>query len=233
MYFQVENLTKQFGGLVAVNHCSFDVDERSIIGLIGPNGSGKTTIFNLITGFLNPDEGGVYFKGELLNGLKPHVIAKKGIVRSFQIAKPFGEMTVLDNLLVISPIKNTSKAKEEAFKLLKLVNLVDLKEEKAENLSYGQQKLLEFARIQMFNGEIFLLDEPTAGVHPLLKTTLLDHIRMLHASGKTIILIEHDMRVITKVCEKVIVLDAGEMIMEGSPAEIQDNERVRKSYFLI
>lgn len=232
-YFHVENLTKKFGGLVAVDHCSFEVEEKSILGLIGPNGSGKTTIFNLITGFLQPDDGGVFFKGERISGLKPHVVASKGIIRSFQIVKPFGEMTVLDNLLAVSRISEIDKARERAFELLKTVNLIGLKDSEAQDLSYGQQKLLEFARMQMVGGAIFLLDEPTAGVHPLLKKSLMDYVKTLHAGGKTIILIEHDMRVITEICQKVIVLDSGQIIMEGSPADVQADERVKKSYFLI
>ncbi len=227
---QVKAVTKRFGGVTAVNRCSLDLAPGKIYGLIGPNGSGKTTLFNCITGVLVRDEGEVLFKGERIDGLKPNRVARRGIRRTFQVIRVFPELTALENLLVVTDAPYET-ARRRAQELLRFVTLDRLQDEYGGNLSYGQQKLLEFARLLMTDPELILLDEPAAGVNPTLLAELLDHIRTLPAQGKTVLIVEHNMKVIMGLCETVFVLDHGEMIAQGPPAEIQRNEQVIEAYF--
>lgn len=230
---KVQGLTKEFGGLVAVNNCSFSLVKGTILGLIGPNGSGKTTIFNLITGFLKPDGGEIYLKDMRINDLEPYQIARKGIGRTFQLTRVFKRMCVLSNMLTASPQQLTLKESEgRALELLRFVGLSNLRNEYAENLSYGQQKLLDFARLLMLDFDLILLDEPVAGINPVLANKMLGHIRDLHDQGKTFFIIEHNIRMLTKISDRIIVLDSGKKIVEGTPEEIQRDEKVRKAYFL-
>jgi ABC-type branched-subunit amino acid transport system ATPase component len=228
----VNNLTKSFGGLVAVDNCSFDVDENSIVGIMGPNGSGKTTVLNLITGFLKPNYGKVTFEGEDITNMKTHRVVQKGIGRTFQITRVFKKLTVLENLFVSSPFSIVNSL-ERALELLKLTELLELKDEPAENLSYGQQKLLEFARISMVNPKLFLLDEPVAGINPLLQTKLMNLIKEQRSKeNKSFIIVEHSINVIKDICDKVIVLSQGKKIAEGPYDEVVKSEAVLKTYFL-
>ncbi len=227
---QVKAVTKRFGGVTAVNRCSLDLAPGKIYGLIGPNGSGKTTLFNCITGVLVRDEGEVLFKGERIDGLKPNRVARRGIRRTFQVIRVFPELTALENLLVVTDAPYET-ARRRAQELLRFVTLDRLQDEYGGNLSYGQQKLLEFARLLMTDPELILLDEPAAGVNPTLLAELLDHIRTLPSQGKTVLIVEHNMKVIMGLCETVFVLDHGEMIAQGPPAEIQRNEQVIEAYF--
>jgi ABC-type branched-subunit amino acid transport system ATPase component len=228
---QVEGVTKRFGGVTAVHRCSLALEGRRIFGLIGPNGSGKTTLFNCITGIEVRDAGTIRFKGERIDGLKPFQIAGRGIGRTFQVIRVFPELTALENLLVVSREGGIEANRKRAEDLLAFVRLSPLAGEFAGNLSYGQQKLLEFARILMLDPELVLLDEPAAGVNPTLLAELLDHIRGLPGQGKTVVIVEHNMKVIMDLCEKVYVLDHGELIAQGPPAEIQRNEQVIEAYF--
>ncbi len=228
---EVREVTKRFGGVTAVNHCSLVVQPRKIYGLIGPNGSGKTTLFNCITGLERRDEGEIRFKDERIDGLKPHQVACRGIGRTFQIIRVFPELTALENLLVVSRQGGLAGNRQRAMELLEFVKLDRLQNEYAGNLSYGQQKLLEFIRVLMTDPELILLDEPAAGVNPTLLNDLLDAIRKLRAQGKTILIVEHDMKVVMGLCEMVFVLDYGEKIAEGPPGVIQTNERVIEAYF--
>lgn len=212
--------------------CSFTVPRGKICGLIGPNGSGKTTTFNLLTGLMEPDDGSVIFGGENIVGLKPYQVFRRGITRTFQITRIFREMTVLENMLSVTGLGGPARiARARANELLALVNLTHLRTEYGGRLSYGQQKLLEFARALMTDPDLILLDEPAGGVNRTLLQHLLDHIHRLHAQGKTIVIVEHDMTVIMTHCEWVFVMDHGVKIAEGPPAEIQSNERVIEAYF--
>jgi branched-chain amino acid transport system ATP-binding protein len=227
---QVKNLVKRFGGVTAVNGVSLSLEAGKIYGLIGPNGSGKTTLFNCITGIEPRDSGGVGFKGRRIDGLKPHQIFHRGMGRTFQIIRVFPELTARENLLVVTN-GDYGRARARAEELLRFVKLDRLADEYAGNLSYGQQKLLEFIRVLMTDPEMILLDEPAAGVNRTLLNELLDVVRALRDRGKTIFLVEHDMKVVMGLCETVFVLDHGEKLAEGPPGVIQSDERVIEAYF--
>ncbi|MEK6712055.1 MAG: ABC transporter ATP-binding protein [Nitrospinota bacterium] len=229
----IQGLRKHFGGIKAVDGCTFQVPKGKISGLIGPNGSGKTTTFNLLTGVLQADGGAVYYRGENLAGLRPHEIFRRGISRTFQITRIYREMTVFENMLSASSLAIPEReARRRAEALLEFVTLARLRGEYGGNLSYGQQKLLEFARALMTDPDVILLDEPAAGVNRTLLQGLLEHIhRLQEEEGKTILIVEHDMSVIMNHCEKVFVMDYGEKIAEGPPHEIQRNEQVIEAYF--
>jgi len=227
---EIENLRKHFGGVSAVDGVSLALETGRIYGLIGPNGSGKTTLFNCITGVERRDAGRVAFNGERIDGLKPWVIAQKGIGRTFQVIRVFPELSALENLMVVTRGSGAA-ARERALELLTFVRLEGLRDEYAGNLSYGQQKLVEFVRVLMRDPSLILLDEPAAGVNRTLLNDLLDAVRRLRDRGKTILLVEHDMKVVMGLCETVFVLDHGEKIAEGPPGVIQTDERVIEAYF--
>jgi ABC-type branched-subunit amino acid transport system ATPase component len=228
----VINVSKKFGGLRALDSVSFSVEPKSILGLVGPNGSGKTTMFNVMTGFLKADEGQIIYQGRNITNLKPYRIARAGIGRTFQLTKPFNRLTVLQNLLVASPIADIDRSIKKADELLKFVELEKLREEEAWNLSYGQMKLLELARVLMFDPSLVLLDEPTAGVNPVLKDKIMEKLKELNSRGKAFIVIEHDMRAIGQLCEKAIVLVDGKVCLEAAPCDLIKHDAVREAYFL-
>ena len=226
-----QDLHKQFGGIKAVDGCHLQIPKGKISGLIGPNGSGKTTTFNLLTGMISPDSGKVIYDGEDIAGLKPYQIFAKGITRTFQITRIYREMTVFENLLSVTYLKMPmGTVRERAEELMEFVTLTKLRDEYGGNLSYGQQKLLEFARALMTDPDLILLDEPAAGVNRTLLASLLERIHELQRMGKTILIVEHDMNLIINHCEKVFVMDYGVNIAEGVPEEIQNNERVVEAY---
>ncbi|HEV8615921.1 MAG TPA: ABC transporter ATP-binding protein [Methylomirabilota bacterium] len=226
----IEGVSKSFGGVTAVNTVSFELETGRIYGLIGPNGSGKTTLFNCITGLERMDAGRVTFKGRRIDGLKPSRVARLGIGRTFQVIRVFPELTALENLLVVTRGPR-AQAERRGRDLLRFVKLEGLAGEYAGNLSYGQQKLVEFIRMLMTDPMLILLDEPAAGVNRTLLNDLLDAVARLRDEGKTILLVEHDMKVVMGLCETVFVLDHGEKIAEGPPGVIQSDERVIEAYF--
>jgi ABC-type branched-subunit amino acid transport system ATPase component len=226
----VEGLRKSFGGVAAVSNVSFSLERGRIYGLIGPNGSGKTTLFNCITGVDRPDAGRVLLNGRRVDGLKPFRIANLGVGRTFQTIRVFPELTALENLLVVTRGPR-EEAQRRGLELLRFVKIERLRDEYAGNLSYGQQKLVEFIRMLMTDPTLILLDEPAAGVNRTLLNDLLEAVGRLRDEGKTILLVEHDMKVVMGLCETVFVLDHGEKIAEGPPGTIQTDERVIEAYF--
>ncbi len=228
----VQDLHKYFGGIKAVDGCHLKIPKGKISGLIGPNGSGKTTTFNLLTGVTPPDSGKVIYNGEDIAGLKPYQIFGKGITRTFQITRIYREMTVFENMISVTYLNMPMvKVRERAEELMEFVTLTKLRDEYGGHLSYGQQKLLEFARALMTDPDLILLDEPAAGVNKTLLASLLERIHELQKIGKTILIVEHDMNLLMNHCEKVFVMDYGVNIAEGVPEEIQNNERVVEAYF--
>jgi branched-chain amino acid transport system ATP-binding protein len=226
----IVDVVKKFGELMAVDHCFIDFEPGSITGLIGPNGAGKTTLFNLITGVLQPDSGHIYYKGEEITGKRPYEIARRGIVRTYQLIRVFPKMTLFENLIVVGRGKGRRVA-EKAMDLLHLVKLVEKKDAYASDLSFGQQKLLSLAQVLMLDAEVVLLDEPAAGINPTLQNELMELIHQLNREGKTFIIVEHDMNVIMGHCQTAVALNYGQKIAEGSCSEIQKNELLLEHYF--
>jgi branched-chain amino acid transport system ATP-binding protein len=243
-----EGVRKEFGGLVAVNDVDFTIPERAIVSLIGPNGAGKTTFFNMLTGVYKPTGGRIVFDGHDVTGKPPHVITRRGIGRTFQNIRLFQNMTALENTLVgmharlsggiVRSVLRTPGLKHEeegarkrARELLELSGIRGRDEEFARNLSYGDQRRLEVARALATEPKLLLLDEPTAGMNPQETADFTAFVsRLRNEQGLTVLLIEHDMRVVMGVSDRVTVLDYGEKIAEGSPQEVQRNERVIEAY---
>jgi ABC-type branched-subunit amino acid transport system ATPase component len=243
----VVNLSKAFGGLVAVNNVSFSVEKGEVLSVIGPNGSGKTTLFNLMTKFLNPTKGEVHLDGKDITHLPPYQIAEEGICRTFQEVRVFPQMTVLENLLAAFPypkgkrLWNVMVARnhidrenelytKRALELLRLVQLEKEKDRLAENLSFGHQRLLGIARALVLNPVVLLLDEPNSGVDPTVSLELMNLIRSLQREGLTIIFSSHDLKFVMEISERIMVLNFGTQIASGTPDEIKNNPRVIEAY---
>ena len=227
---EIEDVSVRFGGVRALNHVALSIAEGSLTGVIGPNGSGKSTLFNAVTGVTRADSGSVRFKGEEVAGLPPHRINQRGIGRTFQLTRLFGQMTAFENLIVVAR-GDQNTARHRAKDLLDLVSLTHVRDEYAGNLSYGQQKLLEFARLMMTDPALIMLDEPFAGVNPVMEQRLVEQLERWQAAGKTIVVTDHEMKIIMKTCEEIFVLDHGEVIAQGTPVEVRANERVMEAYF--
>jgi ABC-type branched-subunit amino acid transport system ATPase component len=227
----LEGVTKRFGGLTAVDGVSCAIRAGAITGLIGPNGSGKTTLFGLISGVLRPDAGRIRFKDRPIAGLPPHAVNRLGLGRTFQISRLFGQMTALENLLVGARGQSHAEAVARAEDLLAFVGLTGLAGEYAANLSYGQQKLLEFVRVLVPDPDLILLDEPFAGVNPAMEERLIARVRDLQALGKSFLVTDHEMRLIMALCERLLVLDHGVLIADGPPEAVRADERVVEAYF--
>lgn len=226
----LENVTKKFGGITAVNGLDLTVERGELVGLIGPNGSGKTTTLNLITGFFAPNDGRVVFNGEDITGKNPYEISTRGVGRTFQISQPFGRLSVYENMLVPNVSCGPSEQEARIRTLLEELNLAHVVDNRADALSGGQKKLLELARVLMLEPDLVLLDEPAAGVNPALMDEIIADIQRINASGTAILVIEHDMSVISELCERVVVMNAGTNVTTGTFDEIRRDERVREAY---
>jgi ABC-type branched-subunit amino acid transport system ATPase component len=234
----VHDVTKIFGGVRAVDGASLSVKEGTITALIGPNGSGKTTLFNIITGYLKGDAGRVEFDGQDVTGSHPGKLYRQGLSRTFQQARIFPQLTVQENLVVaggygwrqLFTSRVGRQDRERAASLIEEFRLTDISELLASELSYGQRKLLEFAAVLMSAPRLVLLDEPTAGVNPVLIETMERHIRERNAAGITFLIVEHDMTFVMRLCDPVIVLDAGRPIFTGEPSVVQNNALVLDAY---
>ncbi len=229
---KVENLSKHFGGLMAVHRVSFEIREGEIVGLIGPNGAGKTTVFNLISGLLDPDEGRVFLRDHELTRLKPYRKSLLGIGRTFQIVRPFDGMTVLENVMVptLARHRDPSEARRLAMSVLEEVGLASEAFALPQNLTYASRKRLEVARARATQPRLLLLDEVLAGLNAMEVAEALPLLRQIREGGVTIFMIEHIMAALMSVSDRVLVLDQGELIAQGTPAEVTANPRVIKAY---
>jgi branched-chain amino acid transport system ATP-binding protein len=230
--FETKHLTKSFGGLIAVNDLSFRVEEGEIFGLIGPNGSGKTTVFNLITGFYPITSGDVLYRGERLNGLPTWKICKRGVGRTFQVVKPLRRMTVLDNV-VASAFNHTANLREaemKAMEVLEFCELIKKRDYPAKGLTIGDRKRLEIARALATGPKMLLLDETMAGLTPQEQAEGVVLIRKVRDSGMTIIIVEHIMQVIMNLCDRILCINYGQEIASGLPAEVGNNQAVIEAY---
>ena len=245
---KVENIVKSFGGLVALNDCSLDIKTNSITGIIGPNGSGKTTLFNVITGNLKPDTGNIFYNGIEITNYESHELFHLGILRTFQIAHEFTNMTVIENLMVVPGDqkgekllysllydkkikKEDEEIRDKAMEVLQFLKIEHLKNERAGNLSGGQKKLLELARTMMVDAKIVFLDEVGAGVNKTLLKDISESILKLNQDkGYTFCMIEHDFNFISELCDPVIVLAEGSVLFKGTAQEVKQNEQVIESY---
>ncbi|HNX28195.1 MAG TPA: ABC transporter ATP-binding protein [Syntrophomonadaceae bacterium] len=248
LIMEINNLDKSFGGLSAVLNFNFCLEQNELIGLIGPNGAGKTTVFNLITGVYKPDKGSIVFNGQNIVGFAPHTICARGIARTFQNIRLFNDLSVLDNVKIASHknvpygflsailrtpgfFKGEDIIEKDALKYLKIFKLDDKKDELAKNLPYGEQRRLEIARAMATKPTMLILDEPAAGMNPQETKELMKLIAQIRRDFKlSILLIEHDMSLVMGVCERIYVLDYGQIIAEGRPEEIRSNKQVIEAY---
>ena len=236
---EVASLSKQFGGVTAVDACSLSLEQGSITGLIGPNGSGKTTVFNLITGFLPKDSGDVLFNGQSIANLGPDRVYALGIGRTFQLARIFPRLTALENMLVpmrrqgLRGLLSHGHRHDERTRAMEMLGAMDIAHVAGlmgGALSYGQRKLLELAAVMMVRPQLVLLDEPAGGVNPALVERISDHIRTLNAQGVSFLLVEHNMPFVMGLCNDVVVLHRGSVLATGTPAEIRGNPAVLEAY---
>jgi len=236
---EVKGLSKHFGGIRAVDNCSFKAEAGRITALIGPNGAGKTTAFNCISRTMTPTAGEVWLDGERIDHLRPHKITAKGLSRTFQISRNLADMTVLENVIcqskihgwrdLFKPAMSPSEI-DKAMGILDFLGITRIAHEDGSNLSYGQKKLMDLAALLMSDPKIILLDEPAGGVNPTLLEEIVGHIRALNAKGMTVLIVEHNMELIMRLSHRVVVMAQGTVIAEGSPEEVQKNPAVLEAY---
>ena len=234
MKLEIKNITKNFGGIQALNDVTLSIDDNELIGVIGPNGAGKSTFVNTITGFYKPTKGNLFLDGENITNLKPNEVTKRGIGRTFQVTRAFRRMTVMENMLVpalaVSADANRVEEMERAREVLNLLAMDHLRNDYARSLSGGQQKLLELAQLLMTDPDILLLDEPFAGVHPKLMETIFEYIHTVHSQGKSFIIISHDMSSIFTLSKRLVVLNFGELLADGDPKVVKEDPQVIEAY---
>jgi len=247
MVLEIKKISKNFGGIQALTDVSFSIEQGEVLGLIGPNGAGKTTMFNMITAMFPPSSGEIVFMGQPLSGLKPHEITKRGICRTFQNIRLFSELTVRENVMVGNHCRLTTGVLQSVFRtkyqkqeeenvlkssdeILEIVGLSEYSQTIAKNLSYGQQRRLEIARALASRPTLLLLDEPAAGMNEKETNDLFDLIKKIQALNITILLIEHDMPLVMRICSRIVVLNFGKKIAEGTPSSIQNNKEVIEAY---
>lgn len=230
--FQIQEVSKSFGGVKAVNQVSFQAQEKEIIGLIGPNGAGKTTLFNLITGFLKPDEGQIYFQNRDITNLKPHRICQLGIGRTFQVVRPLSTLTVLENIITAALLRhnNYRDAKDYSIYIAQVMGLASKINKIAGGIPIADKKRLGFAQALATGAKLLLLDEVAAGLNSAEVDEFLNIIRKVSLEGLTIIMVEHVMKAVMNVAGRILILDHGELIAQGSPEEITKNKKVIKAY---
>lgn len=227
---EVSNLTRRFGGVVAVNDVSFGIVAGTTTGLIGPNGSGKSTLFRLISCEMPANSGDVRLRGQSISRKSPSEVNRLGLGRTFQLSRLYPAMTATENLVAVTRAA-PQDALESALSSLDFVGLIPVANEYAANLSYGQQKLLEFARVLVNDPDIILLDEPFAGVNPVMEARMVEHLHALRDRGKTFLITDHEIRLIMALCSRLIVLDHGELLADGDPATVRADARVIDAYF--
>jgi branched-chain amino acid transport system ATP-binding protein len=229
---RLSNIKKSFGGLKAVDCLDLEVEEGKITGLIGPNGAGKTTVFNLITGFIQPDGGEIVFSGSSIVNLKAHAICRRGISRTFQITKVFGDLSVLENVMVglLHFEKEIAEAKSEASEILESLGLGQLKNMKGESLTISARKRLDLARALATRPKLLLLDEPMGGMNPSEVNTMIEQLQKIRDRGVSLLIIEHVMKAIMTISDRITVINQGAKIAEGTPKEVSGNEAVISAY---
>ena len=228
----LDGVTKRFGGLTAVNDVTLEVRQGDLLGIIGPNGAGKTTLFNVIAGYFQPDEGRIVFDGADLRGLAPHQVCRRGLTRTFQLVKPFGNLSVLDNVMIgaLTRITSVRDARVDAERVIETCHLGAHADARARALPIGLRKRLEVARALATRPKLLLLDEVMSGINATELSVMMDLVRRLHAEGLTIIVIEHIMAAMMRLAQRIVVLHHGERIAEGAPAEIARDRRVVDAY---
>jgi branched-chain amino acid transport system ATP-binding protein len=229
---EIKDVSKRFGGLMASSHLTFSIQKGEILGLIGPNGAGKTTLFNLVNGYFPPTSGEIHFKGERIDRLRPHEVCRRGIARTFQVVRPLARLTVLENVMVSAYLRTwrRDEARAIASEAIAFTEMTDWTDRLAGSLPLGMRKRLEMARALATKPELLLLDENFAGLNPSEVEKTIDIVKKIHASGVTILIIEHNMRVIMSISHRLVCINYGQKLAEGTPREVADDEQVIAAY---